>query len=289
MSYFNFYIFIFFLNFIFIFAEFVPPQRLGHASVLVDKKLYIYSGFDGTDYLSDFFYLDVSQNFTMKALPWNDLTFTGIFANIDASMCSGGSNNDLILFSVWTDVRNGGNQPTGRVSFSCAKFSNGSIAIFAGFVNNANDRENDLWIFDSLALTWSLNNAPNAPADFWGYCAITLPDNTILYIGGNFFGINLPLNSLPLFDSTSNTWKNLNTTGPTPLGRHDFSAVLTSGKRIIIFGGYGDTSSLGDLWILDIATYQWSAGTILNPNGLILNGHTANLVDNYMIVAFDKI
>ncbi|CAG8811783.1 6301_t:CDS:2, partial [Gigaspora margarita] len=174
----------------------------------------------------------VSQNFTMKALPWNDLTFTGIFANIDASMCSGGSNNDLIF-------------------------------VFGG----AFDYNSFTYKYDISKQQWT-----DVRNDFWGYCAITLPDNTILYIGGTFFGINLPLNS--------------NTTGPTPPGRHDFSAVLTSDKRIIIFGGYGDTSSLGDLWILDITTYQWSAGTILNPNGLILNGHTANLVDNYMIVAF---
>ncbi|KAF0543539.1 galactose oxidase [Gigaspora margarita] len=96
MSYFNFYIFTFFLNFIFIFANFIPASRFGHTPVLVDKKLYI-SGEYGLCYWKDFFYLDVSQHFTIAELQWNDLTFTGPILNIGASMCSGGSNNDLIF------------------------------------------------------------------------------------------------------------------------------------------------------------------------------------------------
>ncbi|CAG8596713.1 40473_t:CDS:2 [Gigaspora margarita] len=61
----------------------------------------------------------------------------------------------------------------------------------------------------------------------------------------------MPLNSLPLYDTTSNMWKSLNTSGPTP---------PTSNKRIIIFGGLDHGTILGDLWILDIATNQWCHG-----------------------------
>ncbi|CAG8748243.1 28700_t:CDS:2, partial [Gigaspora margarita] len=143
-------------------------QDLGIPPVLVDKKLYI-SGEYGLCYWKDFFYLVVSQHFTIAELQWNDLTFTGPILNIGASMCSGGSNNDLIFTfgdgydkskQQWANDTNGGNQPTRRSDISCAKFGNGSIAIFAGYYNNAN---------------------------IWAYCAITLPDHTILYIGGSFF------------------------------------------------------------------------------------------------------
>ncbi|KAF0494221.1 galactose oxidase [Gigaspora margarita] len=228
MSYFNFNIFTFFLNFIFIFANFIPDSRWGHTSVLVDKKLYISGGLSLTNW-KEFFYLDVSQHFAITALQWNDLTFTGPTLDVGSS-----------IKQQWANVTNVGNQPTGRSQISCAKFGNGSIAIFAGYFNYVNDSKNDLWIFDSLALTWSLKNASNAPPDIWAYRAITLPDDAILYIGVPFM--------LPLYDSTTNTWKNLNTTGPTPPSRHYFSAVLTSDKRIKIFGGSSDNSSiLGDL------------------------------------------
>ncbi|KAF0550646.1 galactose oxidase [Gigaspora margarita] len=49
------------------------------------------------------------------------------------------------------------------------------------------------------------------------------------------------------------------------------------------------TKAFGVLWILDVVTYQWSIGNILNPIvDLALEGHTATLVDNYMLIAFGK-
>ncbi|CAG8777307.1 10220_t:CDS:2, partial [Gigaspora margarita] len=285
-----------------------------HTSVLVDKKLYFSGGDNLNGSLNDFFYLDVSQQFNITSLPWNDITFTGDLRSSGASACSGRNINYLFIFGgrinskkfvlkydinnqTWTYVISGRKRPTNRIYISCSKFNNRSIAIFGGY--NIEEEEvitNDLWIFDSLELTWNLSNASNAlnaPPAIWSYCAITLLDETILYIGRMFYDINndadipMPLNSLPLYDSTSDTWKSLDTSGPTPPSRRAFSAVLTSDNRIIIFGGLDvGFSTLGDLWILDIATKQWSAGNISNPNGLAISSHTATLVDNYMIVAF---
>ncbi|RIB30903.1 hypothetical protein C2G38_2151489 [Gigaspora rosea] len=77
---------------------------------------------------------NVSQHFTITALPWNDLSFTGAPKTYDASACSVGNNNNLIFifgdavnnisftnkFDIssqqWTNVTNGGNQPIGRSS-----------------------------------------------------------------------------------------------------------------------------------------------------------------------------
>ncbi|KAF0408745.1 galactose oxidase [Gigaspora margarita] len=263
MSYFNFYIFTFLLNFIFTFANFVPTARWLQTSVIIDKKLYFSGGQNkNQQFLNDFFYLDVSQNFTITALPWNDLSFTGAPKTSEASACSG-NNNDLFIFGgmiqnnsfavkydisnkQWANTTTGGNEPSKIKTISCAKFNNGSIAIF--------DKKSEFWIFDSLELTWSLSNVSNAPEHKLAYCTIIPPDETILCIGGDV--------------DKNDTFK-------------------TSDKRIIIFGGVNeDLEVFGDLWILDIETYQWSTGNISNPNNLTLCGHTATLVDNYMIVAF---
>ncbi|CAG8550127.1 22618_t:CDS:2, partial [Cetraspora pellucida] len=139
-------------------------------------------------------------------------------------------------------------------------------------------------------------HAINTPSSRRSYRAITLPDDNILYIGGLNDGINptdtlaslllMPMDNLPLYNTKTNTWTIMNITGPTPPSRVYFSAVLTPDGRIIIFGGYQLLSgTYGDLWILDIITYQWSVGKILNPiANLNLVGHTATLVDNYMFV-----
>ncbi|RIB30897.1 hypothetical protein C2G38_2237985 [Gigaspora rosea] len=307
MSYTSFYIFAFLLNFIFAFANYVPSGRSEHTATLVNKKIYFHGGFTWPDGPSnDFFYLDVSQNFSTSALPWTDLTIPGSSRRAAATACKGGKNHDSIFIfgsflpgtpftsefnttnQEWTNVTSGGIARSS--SISCASFNKSLIAIFAG----ANDdNANYLWILDSFALTWSFSNAPNTPQDIYDYCAVTLPDEKILYIGGQYANTELAsMGLLSLYDTATNTWKNLSTSGPTPLSRVSFSAVLTSDKRIIIFAGTGYTDHstvLDDLWILDIETYQWSVGNILNPNGLAIFSHTATLVDDYMIVAFGRL
>ncbi|CAG8849995.1 28304_t:CDS:2, partial [Gigaspora margarita] len=146
---------------------------------------------------------------------------------------------------------------TDKGGISCAKFNNGLIAIASGnstFINITKE----LWIFDTLTLAGRLSNATNIPY-LW----------------------------LPLYNTKSDMWTNMGTSGPTPPGRDSFSAVLTFDGRIIIFGGNNETASLDDLWILDITMFQWSIGNILNPIvDFIPYEHTATLVDNYMFFAF---
>ncbi|CAG8587560.1 9239_t:CDS:2, partial [Cetraspora pellucida] len=256
---------------------------------------------------NEFFYLDVSESFTITdntLIPWVDLTYTKAPSKVQATACNGGKNNDIIFIfggsvynqsffnqfdtskQQWSDIISVGNVPTDRYLISCANFNNGMTTIFSGV-----NRINDLWIFNSLSLTWNLSNATNAPPSREGYSAITLPNNNILYIGGknsyNPFKY-MPMNILPLYNTKSDTWEILSISDPTPPARSYFSAVLTPDGRIIIFGGDNGTT-FGDLWILDIVTFQWSIGNILNPIAdLTLSDHTATLVNNYMFVAFGR-
>ncbi|CAG8788542.1 4163_t:CDS:2 [Gigaspora margarita] len=191
--------------------------------------------------------------------------------------------------------------PTNRSDNSCANFDNGLIAIFSGVFSGV--ITNDLWIFNTLTLTWSLSHATNAPLPMYAYCAVTLPDGNILYIGGyshiNSILVYTSMNNLPLYNTTSNTWENMSILGPLPPFRADFPAVLSmvfnkslnvlSIKRIIIFGGRSFGTTFGDLWIVNTTKFWWSYGNISNPIvDLTLAGHTATLVDNYMFVSFGK-
>ncbi|KAF0559385.1 galactose oxidase [Gigaspora margarita] len=295
----NFYIFTCLLSYTFTFAVFIPDGRESHSSVLIDDKLYFSGGIIHLPNITnEFFYLDVSKPFTTTdnvSIPWIDLTYTGGPQKYLVTACIGGKNNDMIfifggsslnvnqsfvnLFDTnkqrWINITSVGNVPPLRYYISCANLDNGLIAIFSGFDPSKSTITNDLWIFNSLTLTWSLSNATNASLQMYGYRAVTLPDGNILYIGGN--------------NSTGYMPMNKSISDPTPSVRNYFSAVLTSDGRIIIFGGYSSVTVLGDLWILDTTIFQWSIGKILNPIvNLTLNGHTATLVDNYMFVAFGQ-
>ncbi|CAG8684581.1 25152_t:CDS:2, partial [Cetraspora pellucida] len=294
----------------FTFSGFIPYRKYSHSSILINKKLYFIGGYSrpGQNYTTnEFFYLDVSKPFTIKdsaSIPWNDLTYTGGPQKASATACTDGKNDDLIFifggypyepsfvnqFDInkqqWFNITTIGNSPTYRSSISCVEFNNGLIAIFSGY--NAVKIPNDFWVFNTFTLTWSLSNATNAPSSRYSYRAIILPDKNILYISGKYSAnAYVPMDNLPLYNTKSDTWTNMSLSGPTPPAREYPSAVLTPDKRIIIFGGYNNGTTLSDLWILDVTSYQWSIGNILNPIvDLALYRHTATLVDNYMIIAF---
>ncbi|CAG8754896.1 5979_t:CDS:2, partial [Ambispora leptoticha] len=158
---------------------------------------------------------------------------------------------------VWTDIKSG---PINRFGISCAKINNNLIAIFGGSaINSSNILFNDLWTFDISTLSWNLINAKNPPSPRMGYCAVTLPDQSILYIGGQTSDPFAPMDKLPLYNTKSDTWINMAVSGPTPPGRRDFSAVLTHDNRVIIYGGIMDKSYVsGDAWTLYIENSQWS-------------------------------
>ncbi|CAG8774850.1 42667_t:CDS:2, partial [Gigaspora margarita] len=290
MLLFDFYIFISLLNFIFTFAAFIPNGRHFHSSVLIDKKLYFSGGFINnslSNITNEFFYLDVSKPFTTAdndSIQWVDLTYTDGPLKQEATAGDFYANQSFVnqydtSKQQWINISSVGNVPANRRDFSCANFDNGLIAIFSGFFNTTY-RINDLWIFNTLTLAWSLSNTKNTPLHRNGYCAVTLPDGNILYIGGYSSANSLmPMDNLPLYNTKSDTWTNMVISGTIPPARMFFSAVL-------IFSGLND-ANLGDLWILDIIMSQWSIGKILNPiMNLTLYGHTATLVNNYMFVAF---
>ncbi|CAG8625516.1 21793_t:CDS:2, partial [Cetraspora pellucida] len=223
MLYFRFYIFAFLLNFPFTFAAFIPNARWLHSSVLIDNKLYFSGGKinNQSNTTNEFFYLDVSKPFKTTEdvlIPWVDLTYTGGPQKAYVTACIGGKNNDMIFIfgnkpnnnqsfvnqfdtnkQQWINITSSGSVPTDRDQISCAKFNNGLIAIFSGYNYTPIASTNELWIFNTLTLTWNLSSAINAPSSRIYYCAITLPDDNILYLGGTNltdFSLFMPMNNV---------------------------------------------------------------------------------------------
>ncbi|RIB29119.1 hypothetical protein C2G38_2027987 [Gigaspora rosea] len=302
MQLFNFYIYTLFLNFTLIFAAFIPNGRFFHSSVLIDNKLYFSGGFKQINYsyitvTNEFFYLDVSKPFTTTdndSIPWVDLTYTGGPLKAGTTACIGGKNNDMIFIfggirtnqpfvnqfdtnkQQWINITSVGNVPTNRYEISCANFDNGLIAIFSGFFNTTYSI-NDLWIFNTLTLTWSFSNATNAPFPMSGYCAVTLPDGNILYIGGHSFNLSnfIPMNNLPLYNTTSNTWTSKIILGPLPSPRNYFSAVLS----------VSNISDSSKIFMLDISrkySYKWATEFAANRTNITTTTTTNSPTTNFL-------
>ncbi|RIB17098.1 hypothetical protein C2G38_2142771 [Gigaspora rosea] len=284
--YVGFYIFIFLLNFT---SAFIPVGRVSHSSVLINRNLYFIGGYRFYDYsgsiientTNEFFYLDVSKQFTLNdssTIPWNDLTNTGGPKLASTAVCSGefndviyvfdGKNNEIVYEGLtiyqynlikkqWIDYNTKVKRilPSNRSHNSCAKF-NGSMIIMSGKYLHNDLALDDAWLFNTVTSSWRLSQNH---------------ENLILY------------------NTNTDEWTTRKTYGTTPPGRVDFSAVITPDRRVIIFGGSDNTNIFGDLWILNIETFQWSIGNITNPiSDLLVSGHTATLIDNYMLIAFGQ-
>ncbi|RUS20039.1 hypothetical protein BC937DRAFT_86524 [Endogone sp. FLAS-F59071] len=153
--------------------------------------------------------------------------------------------------------------------------------------------QNTVWGCDTSAFTWSNLTASNV--QLYQHSAIMLTNGHTIVLGGlqQYVADSSPsvaqafasMNQIQFYDSIAGVWSTKTSSGETPPLRAGHSAVLTSENHILIYGGYGvDGQPLGDVYILDPSTLTWYqpniTGTAPNPRYF----HTANYVNNQMIV-----
>ncbi|PKY44831.1 hypothetical protein RhiirA4_514900 [Rhizophagus irregularis] len=164
--------------------------------------------------------------------------------------------------------------------------------------------DNKLYILDTINLNWSKGSIINAPTPRANYGAILLPNDKIIYIGGDndttiydpntlkiSKGTALSLSEIYIYDMINDNWDTKVTSGKIPSNRSGLSAVLgLDGKRIIIFGGCFINPGYLDatLYVLDLANYNWYipkiSGKIPKPRNL----HKANVIGKYMVISFGE-
>ncbi|CAG8772780.1 23545_t:CDS:1, partial [Racocetra persica] len=85
---------------------FTPPPRAEQAALLIDNKIYFNGGWNNLNinYVSDFFYLDISKPFSTNnigLMPWTDLSsIAGRIMRTASTACIGANKNQNIYFSV---------------------------------------------------------------------------------------------------------------------------------------------------------------------------------------------
>uniref|UniRef100_U9U248 Galactose oxidase n=1 Tax=Rhizophagus irregularis (strain DAOM 181602 / DAOM 197198 / MUCL 43194) TaxID=747089 RepID=U9U248_RHIID len=305
-------------------TPFKPSVYSRHTATLIDNKLYILGGLGlNNNGLKEFFYLDVSVPFSTQELSWQDLSNINMVPlHFSAMSVKGGVNNDtLFLYGgltadqtmalvytfdsqsiVWSIPKIAGVNTIRKRSLTGIINNDGRMYLWGGCTNT--DFVNDMLILDTINLNWSKGSIINAPTPRTDYGAILLPNNKIIYMGGNdattsfdtntlniVKGAALTLSEIYVYDMINDNWDTKVALGKIPSNRGGFSAVLgLDGKRIIIFGGYFINPGYLDtsLYVLDLANYNWYipkiSGKIPKPRAF----HQTNVIGKYMVVSFGK-
>ncbi|CAG8454620.1 5927_t:CDS:2 [Diversispora eburnea] len=264
----------------------------------------------------------INYIFNNDTLSWNELSNLNIIYTSWGTAVAGGINNTaFILFgghmspdnnslvlsfdtikNTWSRPNITGNQPIRRRNTQAViNNSNGAMYIFGGSADPFTDYPslkffNDMIILDTILWTWKFGSIFNAPSPRQGFSATMLPGGIIAYIGGTIENLTMvSMSEINLYNTLSDVWTN--STGNIPDPRTGHTALLSSDQQlIIVYGGIMTNSSNGgiisaepQLTVLSITNFTWIDQVVLGVDYIPVGGlayHTANMVENYMFVAF---
>ncbi|KAF8492373.1 hypothetical protein F5888DRAFT_1858822 [Russula emetica] len=197
--------------------------------------------------------------------------------------------SDLYVISTrdfsTTLLKTSGDVPSPRYGHS-AVLSSTILLIWGGIMQNQ-ALDDSLYLLNLVSREWTciLVNGPGPGGRY--YHTMTLVGSKLFVFGGrtakgrlnDIWALDLDcLNSKPFWESYEPAPGN-----EEPLPRNVHVSV-TTGDRIIIFGGYDGQHVFNDTWSFNISTRKWTelqcTGSIPSPRG----GHAAVLIDDVMYV-----
>ena len=202
----------------------IPSRRSGHSFSIVDSSVFLFGGCtsanqgsstSGPSITKDLFMLDVSQ---------------GNFH--------------------WSNPATVGKSPQARWHHTANVHDRTKIIIFGGFHSNS-ERFNDVWMLDTVTMSWS---QPVASALMHKLS----PDDAL---------------------------KGMLAIQPEPRGNHSSTIV---GKHMVIFGGYGGEGwarrDFNDVYALDLETWRWKAVEPLGEGPSPRCGHSASRIRDKIFI-----
>jgi len=205
-----------------------PTGRAFHTAQVVGTKIFVFGGYNGVFNLNDVIILHTD---TLK----------------------------------WTCPRvKGAYIPHGRFEHAMTVIED-KIFLMGG--GNHTTWLNDIFMFDTKTITWSIVNANGLPPRIrCAHCWQSVGKHIILF--GGYDG-KTRLKDTRIFDSESGVWQPAIKI-PSPSGRAAHSSCVIQ-DRLFIFGGYDGKKKLSDVYMFNSESLQW---TVPEINGSAPNGRS---------------
>lgn len=267
----------------------LPSARFSHTASVVDGKLYIFGGHDGSLH-NDLHVYDPTLNTWSPITPGGTppTARQGFSTSVAAGKIyifgghDGMYRSDLRVYDPglnrWSPITPGGVAPSARGNHT-ASVINGKIYIFGG--NSNGTLQNDLHVYDPALNSWSPltpSGTPPIPRIRQSGSAV----NGKFYIfGGNSNGT--AHNDLHVYDPSANGWSAVSPIGTPPSERNHHAAAELDGK-LYIFGGDNFVVRFNDLHVYDPALNTWSQ---ISAGGTLPTARTrssASVIDNKIYI-----
>ncbi len=248
-----------------------PSARAGHAMAnIVGDQVLLFGGWYGT-YDGETWMYDLSANTWVQKSPTNKLSARShdAMANIGGDqvlMLSGGTEyNETWLYDLsantWT-LKNlvGGPNPLLRQNHAMASIGGDQVLLFGG---NDGAYDNETWVYDLSANTWTLMNPMSGikPSPRYTHAMANIGGDQVLLFGGIDDAYD---NETWVYDLSANTWTLMSPLGGTmPSARMMHEIAYLGGDQVLLFGGY-DGAMDNETWVYDLSANIW---TLWNPVG----------------------
>jgi len=262
------------------YPTYTVPNSLGGIDMVYDEAndcMICFGGGTGYDYS------DKTWKFDKTTKNWNEIITSGPHGRAYHKMVYDNFNDNVILFggfyydgsqrpfrdtwtfnlgtSTWTQVSNTG--PHARYYHSMAYDSaNKKVVLYGGAYRDNNEVIDlgDTWIFDVTTNTWTQVMTSTPPERWFPVMTYDHTNQKIILYGGEKVGGG-KYDDVWAFDTVTNIWTEMDSTGPTPSRDHGMSYDYIN-KRIIVFGNSGASTS-----IYDPARDLWTLRSIPGPSG----------------------
>jgi N-acetylneuraminic acid mutarotase len=232
-----------------------PGVRENNGVVLYKNRLYIFGGYNGSDWLNDFHEFDLTTKVWRKIEPEGDCPSPRfgyvavrhadsfiIFGGYDGTTWLNDMHEHNFLSKQWCPIHPSGTIPSVR---SCPSWTvhNSSVFIFGGY--DGVQRMNDFFEYRCDTRVWStvLGSGPVPSPRYFHACIMY---RNQMYIFGGYNGAHR-LNDMYCFDFDTHMWAIVDCSGELPSGRSSLVAQVY-GNSLFTFGGYNGRHVLNDFF-----------------------------------------
>jgi len=189
------------------------PPRNGHTATAIGGEIFVFGGWDQTQYFADLWSFDVSALYLNNSVDWWFTYNFGPSARDGHSMVAYGG--DLFMFGgFWHNI---------------------SYGVYVDCQTAPCQWFNDMWVYSIMGDKWTQIFPGEAlPIPRYGHTATVVGENMYVFGGNGIEGILL--NDMWAYSFQFNIWQELHPAGSAPSPR--YTALAASiGEAIYIYGG----------------------------------------------------